>query len=274
MILASACGLVMRSLARTALVHRRRNSLRPGPGHRTKRRPLLATAAGLTAATVGFVWSAPALAEEPTPSDDDTTDSTRVRLPSARTSGDNRGGPPDVGRPAGDDPVVSTTSTVPIPPLTTSPPPPSTSVAGPPVVAGPAPGAMADPVEPEGDSGDTSEDPAGDTTVPPDMTTTPPPPAAQAESDAPGAPSETTATPGSVDAPIGSDRSPVDAAGAEYEVRPGDSLWAIAATRLPEGATDADIDRYWRAIYAANASLIGDNPDLILPGQLLRLPTS
>ncbi|MDQ4058252.1 MAG: LysM peptidoglycan-binding domain-containing protein [Actinomycetota bacterium] len=54
-------------------------------------------------------------------------------------------------------------------------------------------------------------------------------------------------------------------------VKRGDSLWAIAAEVL---ATDDSvrIDRYWRQIFAANRSVIGADPDRLLPGQVLELP--
>ena len=55
-------------------------------------------------------------------------------------------------------------------------------------------------------------------------------------------------------------------------VRPGDTLWAIAAAHLPAGADAAQIDHAWRAWYAANAGVIGPDPDLILPGQHLLPP--
>lgn len=59
-------------------------------------------------------------------------------------------------------------------------------------------------------------------------------------------------------------------------VRPGDSLWAISCrtltSRLGADPADADVDRYWRAIYEANRDLIGPDPDLIFPGQQLILP--
>ncbi|WP_435241603.1 transglycosylase family protein [Streptomyces cucumeris] len=48
-----------------------------------------------------------------------------------------------------------------------------------------------------------------------------------------------------------------------YTVRPGDNLSDIARReQLPTG---------WRGLYKGNESLIGDNPDLILPGQRLDL---
>ncbi|MDQ6658280.1 MAG: LysM peptidoglycan-binding domain-containing protein, partial [Actinomycetota bacterium] len=56
-------------------------------------------------------------------------------------------------------------------------------------------------------------------------------------------------------------------------VRPGDSLWLIAADQLGQGADDATIDAQWRRWYRANRSVIGFDPDLIQPGQHLRAPT-
>ena len=53
-----------------------------------------------------------------------------------------------------------------------------------------------------------------------------------------------------------------------HVVRPGESLWSIAAATWGSAATD----ERWRAVWAANRDLIGDDPDLILPGQVLRLP--
>ena len=53
-----------------------------------------------------------------------------------------------------------------------------------------------------------------------------------------------------------------------YVVRPGDSLSSIALTHPGAGSVE---DR-WRAIWRANRDVVGDDPDLILPGQALRLP--
>ncbi|MFP5336449.1 MAG: LysM peptidoglycan-binding domain-containing protein [Actinomycetes bacterium] len=55
----------------------------------------------------------------------------------------------------------------------------------------------------------------------------------------------------------------------EVVVVAGDTLWELAEQRLGPGATDAEIDATWRADYAANAGVIGPDPDLILPGQVL-----
>lgn len=57
-------------------------------------------------------------------------------------------------------------------------------------------------------------------------------------------------------------------------VRRGDSLWAIAARYLGPLATDAEIAREWPRWYAANRDLIGNDPDLVLPGQQLVPPTT
>lgn len=59
-------------------------------------------------------------------------------------------------------------------------------------------------------------------------------------------------------------------AGRRYVVRPGDSLWSIAVQH-PGGA---GTDSRWRAIWAANRVEVGDDPDLIHPGQVLRLPAT
>lgn len=55
-------------------------------------------------------------------------------------------------------------------------------------------------------------------------------------------------------------------------VRPGDTLWGLAAADLPAGADDGAVTRRWQEIYRANRQLIGPDPDLIQPAQRLRLP--
>jgi nucleoid-associated protein YgaU len=60
--------------------------------------------------------------------------------------------------------------------------------------------------------------------------------------------------------------------GTRVRVRPGDSLWAIAEGRLGPRATVVDLVDHWHRIYDRNARVIGPDPDLILPGQLLDLP--
>ncbi|TDW95490.1 LysM domain-containing protein [Kribbella pratensis] len=55
-------------------------------------------------------------------------------------------------------------------------------------------------------------------------------------------------------------------------VRKGDSLWSIAARELGPRATADAIAARWPDWYATNRQVIGNDPDLILPGQVLRIP--
>ena len=55
-------------------------------------------------------------------------------------------------------------------------------------------------------------------------------------------------------------------------VAAGDSLWAIAARHLPPGATDAEVAAAWPRWYEANSGVIGADPGLIQPGQVLTVP--
>ena len=55
--------------------------------------------------------------------------------------------------------------------------------------------------------------------------------------------------------------------GQTYTVKSGDTLWAIAKKHLGSG-------NRWPEIYDKNRSVIGDNPDLIKPGQVLTIPES
>ncbi|MFC0601375.1 transglycosylase family protein [Streptomyces palmae] len=57
---------------------------------------------------------------------------------------------------------------------------------------------------------------------------------------------------------------PAERVRADYTVRTGDNLSAIAEEYRVSGG--------WPALYQANTEVIGDDPDLILPGQHLELP--
>ena len=60
-----------------------------------------------------------------------------------------------------------------------------------------------------------------------------------------------------------------------WVVERGDHLWAIAEATLAahERSIDvASVTDYWLALIEANAARLGDDPDLIHPGQVLRLP--
>ena len=68
------------------------------------------------------------------------------------------------------------------------------------------------------------------------------------------------------------DRQQPPATSESVVVRPGDSLWVIAAIRLGRSASDAHIADAWPRWYAANRIEIGLDPNLILPGQILLDP--
>lgn len=73
----------------------------------------------------------------------------------------------------------------------------------------------------------------------------------------------------------GAPRTQPDAAG-EVVVRAGDTLWDIAARHLRARghATDpAEIAAEWPRWHAANRAVIGPDPDRLLPGQRLRIPS-
>jgi nucleoid-associated protein YgaU len=50
-----------------------------------------------------------------------------------------------------------------------------------------------------------------------------------------------------------------------YTVRPGDSLSKIAKSLMGDA-------KKWRVLYEANKDVVGGNPDLIQPGQVLKIP--
>lgn len=56
-----------------------------------------------------------------------------------------------------------------------------------------------------------------------------------------------------------------------HVVRPGESLWSIA-TPLADGAGATVVSDLTTRIYALNLDTIGDDPDLIRPGQKLEMP--
>jgi nucleoid-associated protein YgaU len=58
-----------------------------------------------------------------------------------------------------------------------------------------------------------------------------------------------------------------------HVVRPGQSLWSIATSAAGSEATSADIAEATSHWYLRNRTVIGDDPNLILPGQVLMPPT-
>ena len=60
-----------------------------------------------------------------------------------------------------------------------------------------------------------------------------------------------------------------------YTVERGDCLWWIAkqlVTQRYGTVRSTEVSILWRSIYEANRQVIGDDPDLIMPGQILALP--
>ncbi len=53
--------------------------------------------------------------------------------------------------------------------------------------------------------------------------------------------------------------------GSNYTVQAGDSLWAIAQRAYGDPED-------WDTIYQANQKVVGNNPNLIYPGQVLNIP--
>ena len=60
---------------------------------------------------------------------------------------------------------------------------------------------------------------------------------------------------------------------AVHVVAPGQSLWTIAASTLGADASPAAVATETSRWYQRNRTVIGPNPDLILPGQALSAPT-
>ena len=56
-----------------------------------------------------------------------------------------------------------------------------------------------------------------------------------------------------------------------HHVQSGDTLWSIAADTLKTSDLRR-IARYWPKIHRHNLEVIGRNPDLLFPGQVLQLP--
>ena len=84
---------------------------------------------------------------------------------------------------------------------------------------------------------------------------------------APAVPAPSPPAGAAADPPAAGERS------VQYVVVAGDCLWDIAARLIGPSASNAAIDRGWRAIYAANRAAIGDDPGLIHPGLVLTIPT-
>jgi len=62
--------------------------------------------------------------------------------------------------------------------------------------------------------------------------------------------------------------------GSHTVVKEGDTLWSIAAAELGPYATDVEVSASWQEWYRANQVVIGPDPNIIKPGQVLVSPES
>ncbi|WP_248759876.1 LysM peptidoglycan-binding domain-containing protein [Pseudarthrobacter sp. SSS035] len=113
--------------------------------------------------------------------------------------------------------------------------------------------------EPEGknpaDTGQTTETPAA--AVRPDWRPSPPVP-----------------DPGLLAAqPVRAEQGPPEPL-SEVTVLAGDTLWDIASRHLGPAASDVDVALHWPRWYEANKSRIGESPHVLLPGQILKAPST
>lgn len=60
----------------------------------------------------------------------------------------------------------------------------------------------------------------------------------------------------------------------EVTVLAGDTLWDITSRHLGPAASDVDVALHWPRWYEANKSQIGESPHVLLPGQILKAPST
>ena len=68
--------------------------------------------------------------------------------------------------------------------------------------------------------------------------------------------------------------SPRATDGSAVVVHRGDTLWGLVHRHLGARASEAEVAQAWPRWYAANRATIGDDPHLLLPGQVLRAPAA
>ncbi|QGN56717.1 LysM peptidoglycan-binding domain-containing protein [Nostocoides sp. HKS02] len=66
--------------------------------------------------------------------------------------------------------------------------------------------------------------------------------------------------------------TPPPSAGTDVVVHRGDTLWDIVRRHLGAQASDAEVAQAWPDWHATNRAVIGADPDLLVPGQVLRPP--
>ncbi|MHA7269934.1 LysM peptidoglycan-binding domain-containing protein [Arthrobacter sp. HLT1-20] len=72
--------------------------------------------------------------------------------------------------------------------------------------------------------------------------------------------------------PAAQARSPHSDNALDVVVKSGDSLWTIASAALGPFSTDVEVAQAWPRWYSANRDTIGEDPNYILPGQVLHAP--
>lgn len=195
---------------------------------------------------VGLSVARPAGSSAPTPTS--VLVPAHAASPSTDTSGDHdRATPVDPPGAQSANAVAAVPDPLPVPAGTTS-----TTV---PVQAAAPPTRQSAPASP---SSNTAAGPSSSTAAGPSSSAAPTTPSV-AE---PASQAETTGPP----------RPTGPTAALERVVRPGDTLWGIAAATLGPDADNAAVAAQWPRWYAANRALIGADPNLILPGQRLVAP--
>ncbi|MET1088942.1 MAG: LysM domain-containing protein [Arthrobacter sp.] len=81
-------------------------------------------------------------------------------------------------------------------------------------------------------------------------------------------------SPGLLAAPATRSADDTGTEAAAVTVIAGDTLWDIAAAAMGPGASDVEIAMQWPQWYEANRAIIGQNPDVLLPGQILQPPSA
>ncbi|MEG9225286.1 LysM peptidoglycan-binding domain-containing protein [Aeromicrobium sp. Sec7.5] len=66
--------------------------------------------------------------------------------------------------------------------------------------------------------------------------------------------------------------APPGAPAATVTVRAGDCLWDLATRHAPAAASDREVARLTRVWHEANRAVIGADPDVLRPGQVLTIP--
>lgn len=77
--------------------------------------------------------------------------------------------------------------------------------------------------------------------------------------------------------PITLESEPADGSGSEGSVvvEAGDHLWKISARHLGPGVADREVAPYWKEVITVNTPhLRSGDPDLIYPGEVVRLPAT